>query len=117
MRIFQKASINQKLTGVIMLTSTAALLLASVGFLAYEILTFRDELARNVGILAEVVGDNSTSALVFDDPDVAEETLTALRHDRHIVHAGLYDANHQLFAVFRGDGAREGAGARYSRRS
>jgi len=108
-RIFQKASINQKLTGIIMLTSTVALLLASVGFLAYDIVTFRDQLARNVGILAEVVGDNSTSALVFDDPDVAEETLTALRHDRHIVHAGLYDVNHQLFAAFRGDGAREGA--------
>ena len=109
MRVFQKASINQKLTGVIMLTSTVALLLASVGFLAYEIVTFRDELARNVGILAEVVGDNSTSALVFDDPDVAGETLAALRNDRHIVHAGLYDANRQLFVAFRGDRALEGA--------
>ena len=53
MRIFRKASINKKLTGVIMLTSTASLLLASVGFLAYDVVTFRDELARNIGILAE----------------------------------------------------------------
>ena len=75
MRFFPKASINRKLTGVIMLTSTVALLLASVGFLAYDIVTFRDELARNLRILAEVVGHNSASALVFDDPDVAEETL------------------------------------------
>ena len=75
MRFFPKASINRKLTGVIMLTSTVALLLASVGFLAYDIVTFRDELARNLRILAEVVGHNIASALVFDDPDVAEETL------------------------------------------
>ena len=109
MRVFQKASIKGKLTGVIMLTSTTALLLASMGFLAYEIITFRDELARNVGILAEVIGDNSTSALVFDDTDVAEDTLAALRNDRHIVQAGLYDVNHRLFVAFRGDGIIEGA--------
>ena len=46
---------------------------------------------------------------MFDDPDVAQETLAALRNNRHIVHAGLYDANNQLFVAFRGDGAIEGA--------
>lgn len=105
MPMFPSKSINQKLTWVIMLTSTAALLLASAGFLAYDIKTFRDVLARKVGVLAEVVGDNSISALVFNDPEVARETLSALRNDLHIVHASLYHPDRRLFVSFRGDTA------------
>ena len=75
MRFLGNGSIDKKLTWVIMLTSTAALSLASVGFLGYEVINFRGDLERNLIVLAEVVGDNAASTLLFDDADSAESTL------------------------------------------
>ena len=84
-----------------MLTSTAALSLASVGFLGYEVINVRGDLERNLTVLAEVVGDNAASTLLFDDADSAESTLAALRAESHIVDAGVYTADGELFATYR----------------
>ena len=109
MRVLGDGSIDKKLTRVIMLTSTAALSLASVGFLGYEVINFRGDLERNLTVLAEVVGDNAASTLLFDDSDSAESTLSALRAESHIVDAGVYTANGELFATYRRRGADDGA--------
>lgn len=90
MEILANFSIRRKLTLIIMLTSAAALFLAGVAFLAYELITFRSAMVQNVSTLAEVIGTNSTAALVFSDPKTAEETLAALAVEPHIVAAQIY---------------------------
>jgi len=96
-------SIRWKLTLIIMLTSSIALLLASAGFIAYELIRFRDAVVRELSTVAEVIGANSTAALAFGDRRAAEEILSALRADERVLAACSYNSQGQLFAGYLRD--------------
>ena len=92
--------IQRKLTLVILLTSSFALLLMGSALITYELVTFRRTLAVNIGVLAQIIGSNSTAALAFDDKKNAQEILSALAAERQIVSAAIYDNDGALFASF-----------------
>ncbi len=93
-------SISQKLTWMNMLVSGAALLLACAAFAAYELEDFRATMVRSLSIQAQIVGSNSASALLFDDPATARANLAALDAAPHIRSAGIYNAEGRLFATW-----------------
>jgi signal transduction histidine kinase/CheY-like chemotaxis protein len=97
---FQDISIKRKLTAIIMIASTVALLLVSAGFVSYELFTFRKTMVSDLLTLAEIIGDRSTAALTFDNKDDASKTLQALRLKKHITGAALYDEKGNLFATY-----------------
>src|ERR1035437_1474691 len=90
MRAFHNLSIRQKLTLIIMATSASALLLACMAFGAYDLITFRQGLVRQLGIQAEIIGANSTAAVTFNDAAAAQEILGALQAERDIEGACIY---------------------------
>ncbi len=96
-------SIRQKLTWMNMLVSGAALLLACSAFAAYELTYFRTTMVRNLSIQAQIVGANSASALLFNDPASASNTLSALKAAPNIRSAGIYTPAGQPFAIYRRD--------------
>lgn len=85
---------------VIALTSSVVLLLMVASYSAYEFFTFRQAMVRQLTILGETISTNSTAALAFQNSDDAAEILTALKSDKHIVAACLYDAQGNLFAKY-----------------
>jgi PAS domain S-box-containing protein len=97
---FRDAPIQRKLMTIIMLTSGAVLLLMCAAFFTYEFLTFRQTTARHLSTLGEIIAANSTAALAFQNPDDAQEVLSALKAERHIVAAALYDENGKLFVKY-----------------
>ncbi|HEY8401656.1 MAG TPA: ATP-binding protein [Cytophagaceae bacterium] len=97
---FKDLPIRQKLVSIIMLTSGAVLILTVAGFFAYEFFTFRHTIMQHLTTLGKIVAYNSTAALAFDDPDEAVEILSALKAEKHIVAAGLYDINGKLFSHY-----------------
>ncbi len=100
-------SIRQKLTWMNMLVSGAALLLACAAFAAYELAYVRTTMVRNLSIEAQIAGANSASALLFNDPESAENTLSALAAAPDILSAGIYTPDGRRFAAFlRGPGNR-----------
>ena len=101
----QHYSISKKLTLVNMLVSAVALLLASGGFCAYDLYSFRTALVRNVSTQAQIIGDNTVSALVFNDPHSAEKTLSALRANPNLMYAQIYTSDSEPFAGYWRDGA------------
>lgn len=94
------ASIQRKLMRVILLTSGVVLLLTCAAFFAYEYITFRQATVRKLSTLGEIIASNSTAALAFDDKDNASEILNALKAEKHIVAAALYDTTGQLFSTY-----------------
>lgn len=114
--------IQRKLTFVILLTASFALLLMGSALITYEMVTFRRTLATNMGVLAQIVGSNSTAALAFSDQKNAQEILSALAAERQITAAAIYDNNGALFASFPQNVERarfplqpEGEGYRFER--
>jgi two-component sensor histidine kinase len=96
-------SIKGKLTMIIMLTSSVALLLASVAFLTYDWISSRQALARHLDTLVEVIVFNSAAALAFDNVQDATETLAALRAEPHIVSACVYTEDETVFTRYHRD--------------
>lgn len=93
-------SISQRLTWMNMLVCGVALVLACSSFIGYDLVTFRTARIRNLSVQAQVIGSNTLSALVFDDPDAAAKTLSALSADPYILSAVLYDARGRQFASY-----------------
>lgn len=80
--------------------SGAALLLAFCAFAAYQFYIFKTNLVRTLEVQARIVGSNSNSALLFNDPHSAESTLEALKANPHIVSAAVYQPDGQPFAGY-----------------
>jgi len=93
-------SIRQKQRFVIMLTSTAALMLACAGFMIYDAVTFRRSMTRQLETLAGVLGANSAAALDFGDASHAEEVLSALRFQRGILFGCIYTQEGKVLAQY-----------------
>jgi signal transduction histidine kinase/DNA-binding response OmpR family regulator len=106
MRAFRDISIKRKLIGIIMVTSTVALLLACFTFLAYELVTYRKTVTQQLTTLAQIVAESSTAALAFDDRRSAGETLAALRAEPNLVAACIYTKDGRPFATFERVGSR-----------
>ncbi len=96
----QDVSIQRKLPLTVMVTSGLALVLACAAFLAYDAVTVRRAEERKLDILSEIVGAQSTVAVAFDDPKVAQEILSPLGTDREIVCAVIYGKTGKPLARF-----------------
>ncbi|MDQ6861009.1 MAG: PAS domain-containing protein, partial [Verrucomicrobiota bacterium] len=92
--------IQRKLTLVILITSSFALLLMGSALITYELGTFRRSLQVNVDVLGQIIGSNSTAALAFDDPKNAQEILHALAAEKQVTAAAIYGADGAIFASF-----------------
>lgn len=97
---FSNTPIKRKLTTLFLLASGAVVLLTCAAYFAYEYLTFRQTILRQLSTLGEVVAANSTAAVAFGNERDAGEILAALKADRHIVAAGLYDRDGKLFSRY-----------------
>jgi signal transduction histidine kinase len=93
-------SITTKLTTMNMLVSGAALLIACAAFVAYDLVSFRESMAHNLAIQAQIAGSNSVSALLFNDPHSAEITLSALQAAPNIISAAIYTPDGATFATY-----------------
>src|SRR5262245_38058193 len=92
-------SIPKKIVGIIVIISSAALLLASLALVAYDAYVARRDLMANATTLAEIIADNTSAAVQFQDQQAAGETVGSIRVDPSIVAACVY-SNFKLFAQY-----------------
>jgi PAS domain S-box-containing protein len=92
--------IRRKLTAMILGTSLVVLVLTCTGFFSYEYVTFRQTSLRQLSTLGEMIAINSTAALAFDNREDAKAVLSALKAERHVVAAAIYDRQGRLFAKY-----------------
>jgi signal transduction histidine kinase len=91
-----------------MLVSAVALLLACIAFFTYDQITFREGLVRTLSAQAEIIASNSVSAILFNDPQAASNTLAALNGSQNISSAGIFRTDGRSFAQYskqKGDSA------------
>jgi methyl-accepting chemotaxis protein len=95
-----KGSIRTKLVLSFMGTIWVALLITTAAFVITEVVRARGAMVSNVSVLANVIGLNSTAALLFDDVATAEETLSALRAKEDVIAAVIYTSEGEPFASY-----------------
>jgi signal transduction histidine kinase/CheY-like chemotaxis protein len=100
MKLLRNAPIRKKLLVIIMLTSFVALALASIGFITYEVSTFKRHTALKLSLLSEIIGANSTAAITFGDAESAGTLLASLSSQQDIEDACIYNRQGSPFARY-----------------
>src|SRR3954453_23918196 len=97
---FQNLPIARKLIAIGVVTSAVTAAGAGVTILSYDMSSARQRLVRDIALLADVVGSNSTAALAFGDAGSARETLGSVAANPHITSAALVLADGRPFAAY-----------------
>jgi signal transduction histidine kinase/HAMP domain-containing protein len=98
----RQLSIKKKLTVVIMTVTAVALLLISIGFVAYELITVQQRMRQDLSAQSRMMADLTAPALARGNVPEAEKILGTLAEREHIKTAALYRGN-KLFARYPAD--------------
>ncbi|HZY80077.1 MAG TPA: ATP-binding protein [Cyclobacteriaceae bacterium] len=96
-------SIRSRLIRLTSLVCAISLLIVFAALFIYEIVSYREGTIREMNILGNILAANSTAALAFNDADVAEEIISAVKSERLITTAVLFKADGSVLARFTGD--------------
>lgn len=97
---FNNLSVRWKLTVIIMLTTSVALQLVCACMFVYDVVSTRRATEHYLAALGDVVGRNSTAALLFGDSQAGTETLAALRAEPRVACARLFNREGTPFASY-----------------
>src|ERR1035441_143364 len=100
MRFVGRNSLAYRMEFTVLLASSMALGTLTASLLVSDNISSRALLQNRLSALADVVGQNSTAALNFNDPAAAVEVLEALRAEPPVITACLYDSSGILFAQY-----------------
>ena len=103
-------SIRHKIVILIMLITSATMLLAGATFVTSEWLNFRQKMVVDLSTLASLLADNSSAALYFDDPHDANNVLSSLKAMDQIEYAAIFRPDSSLFTTYSKD---KNAGAKH----
>ena len=101
MDMFNNISIKHKLTAMNVLTCCVALVVASVIFVTSEVINYKNMIIQELATIADIAGNNSTAAIIFNDQRSAEEILVALSAKPNIVSAQIVRKDGKALAKFR----------------
>jgi len=93
-------SIKKKLTFIVMFVSIITFILASIIFVVFDRHLIKEEMVDNLTILADIIGSNSTAAILFDNQTDAAETLKALVAEQDVQMAVIYTDDGLYFASY-----------------
>jgi signal transduction histidine kinase len=96
-----RTSIRKKLVLLFTVNATVALTISCLIFWFYLTISYRETLVSEELATAQIVADNSVSALTFDDEKAATETLNSLRSEPRIERACMYGKKGALFASYQ----------------
>jgi signal transduction histidine kinase len=93
-------SIRAKLIAFVMATTLVALSLAGGALALFEIRSHRRTLAKELGTMADIVGQNLAAPLILERVDSAELALRSLASQPDVLSACFYDSGGKLFARY-----------------
>jgi len=105
MALLRTTSIQKKLTLLVMLTTSVALLVTAVQFITKDVRDSRRRTLADLNILARILGEDTMSSLEFGDKDYADRTLAGLKAVPHLVAAAVYKKDGGIFAKYIAKGA------------
>jgi signal transduction histidine kinase/CheY-like chemotaxis protein/HPt (histidine-containing phosphotransfer) domain-containing protein len=92
---------------ITMVISGVALVVACAAFAAYDYVSFKKLMVKQLITSADVIGANSTAAITFGDRDAAREALFSLRADPTVMVADINAPDNQDFTVYCREGVVE----------
>jgi signal transduction histidine kinase/CheY-like chemotaxis protein/HPt (histidine-containing phosphotransfer) domain-containing protein len=101
---FSQLSVKNKLMVVVLLTNALVLLAVGAALIVNEFISQRKTAQAQLVTLANVIGANTASALLFNDLKTAEQNLAALRAKPDVPYALIDDPQEKMLAEYRTEG-------------
>lgn len=95
-----RVSISRKLALILRLMAGLTLSVASLTLAFREYSALQESIGNQLTLMADMVGQNSSVALLFDDNKTAKEILDSLEHDPDILTAIIENASGETFATY-----------------
>ncbi len=96
----KNSSIKTKITAAILLISSFCIFLALSVFIYINQKDMQQSNVDNISVLAKLIGNRSTAALIFNDKQLAYDNLASLKSHPTIISSCLFDELGQLFANY-----------------
>lgn len=87
-----RISISRKLGRILLLMAAFTLLVATISLSIREYDELQKNIDKKLALTADMIGQNCSVALLFEDKHTAQEILNALEHDPDIVHGLIQTA-------------------------
>jgi two-component system, sensor histidine kinase and response regulator len=100
-------SIKRKLMWIVLITCSAALITCSTLFLISDAINNRRQIKSDITLLAQLIGANTSSSVLLNEPNSALETLGGLKKNPHILAAYVITKNGEIFASYLRKGSKE----------
>jgi diguanylate cyclase (GGDEF)-like protein/PAS domain S-box-containing protein len=97
----KRRSFRGQLVRILIIALSIALLLMGVSTLLFEQQQLRNQMVSNLNATADIIGNRSIAALVFNDPQAAATNLASAQYEPTIESICLYDASGQLFSQYQ----------------
>ncbi|HLY42237.1 MAG TPA: ATP-binding protein [Terracidiphilus sp.] len=101
----RRRSISSILTWMNVLVSGIGLLLAYISFLGYNLYAYRQAAVVTLSGEAQIIASNSASAIIFNDPVSAQQTLSSVASSSDVLAAAVYTGAGTPFAQYVRAGA------------
>ncbi|WKJ90632.1 ATP-binding protein [Methylomonas montana] len=88
-----RISISRKLSNILRLMVILSLLVATISLSIREYTALQQAIGQKLTLTANMIGQNSSFALLFDDSQTAQEVLDALAHDPDIISGQIQTPN------------------------
>ncbi|MDD2737602.1 MAG: ATP-binding protein [Methylomonas lenta] len=95
-----RVSISRKLALILRLMAGLTLLVASLTLAFREYSALQENIGNQLTLMADMIGQNSSVALLFDDSKTAKEVLDSLKHDPDIITAVIENSSGETFATY-----------------
>ncbi|MDL1967839.1 MAG: response regulator [Deltaproteobacteria bacterium] len=107
MQLFQKSSIKNKITLLMVFTSVVVLTIATISFTILQVFSISKASLQELSTLAKTIGINSRAPLTFNDRTSALETLSALSAVSDVTTAIIFTTDGSPFACYKRAGKQK----------
>ena len=95
-----RTSIRRKLSRVLWLKALLTLLVASISLSIRESNNLQQAFEQKLNLTADMIGENASVALLFEDRQTATAVLQALAHDTTIIHGMIQTVHGEIFSEY-----------------
>ncbi|MDB6054108.1 MAG: Phytochrome, two-component sensor histidine kinase [Verrucomicrobiales bacterium] len=85
---------------IVLITCGVVLLVTCSAFFTYELRTYKQNAIEHISTVAQLIANNSTASLAFENEDDARAVLKSLKAEPHILEAVLFNKDGKLFVYY-----------------
>ncbi|NOZ45380.1 MAG: response regulator [Chlorobi bacterium] len=97
---FKNISIRIKIVGLVLIISTISLAISGLIFFAFDKNQYKIESLKELNILAQIIGNYNTAAILYNDKFAANESLNSLVFNENIKKAAIFKSEKDTMAVY-----------------